>query len=239
MPSYDKQCPESIQEMFGSIAENYDQANTILSMRLNKRWNSQLLDHVTAVCEPEVLLDLCCGTGDIAFNYLKNSSLSRQAILLDFCQEMLECAKKKASTMNFDHHAITYIQADAQKIPLENSSISCATMAYGIRNIKHPHECLSEIYRVLSDKGTFGLLELTRPPNPFFRLGHYVYLKTMIPFLGRWITSNRKAYEYLCQSINTFYAPDVLEDMLKKAGFQNIIKKPVTFGVATIFVARK
>jgi demethylmenaquinone methyltransferase/2-methoxy-6-polyprenyl-1,4-benzoquinol methylase len=236
---YDKQEPESIQEMFGTIAPKYDRANAVLSLRMHKHWNTELLQRVIKEQQPDTLLDLCCGTGDIGLSFLLNSTTPRQAIMLDFCSEMLDCAKQKAAKLNLTHHALTYVQADAQAIPLADSTIPCATIAYGIRNIKDPAQCMQEVHRVLVPGGTFGILELTRPKHPVVRLGHNIYLKSILPMIGRWLTSNKQAYEYLSHSINHFIPPEKLEGLMKGAGFKSIIQKPLAFGIATILIGQK
>jgi demethylmenaquinone methyltransferase / 2-methoxy-6-polyprenyl-1,4-benzoquinol methylase len=239
MTNYHKNDPHSIQKMFGSIAKRYDKANAILSMQLHKRWNSQLINQVTHNQDAMTLLDLCCGTGDIAFGYLKKSSTPKSAILIDFCPEMLECAKDKAAHLNLNHHQIKYIQADVQKIPLENNLVHMATMAYGIRNVKNPLECFQEVHRILKPEGIFGILELTKPTYPLIRMGHRLYLRLIMPLLGKWITSNREAYQYLCSSIDQFAAPAELEKQLLAAGFKHTTKTPLACGIATIVLAQK
>jgi|688.fasta_scaffold19610_11 demethylmenaquinone methyltransferase/2-methoxy-6-polyprenyl-1,4-benzoquinol methylase len=230
MTTYNKNNPETIQAMFGCIAKKYDRQNAILSFQMHKRWNRELIKQAT-IEKPKVLLDLCCGTGDIALAYLKDETLPKQAILLDFCPEMLACAKEKADRLA-GNHQITFLQADAQQIPLKDASIPCATMAYGIRNIKDPLLCLHEVYRVLEPGGSFGILELTRPANPLLRLGHQLYLKTVLPLFG-------EAYTYLCNSIHAFIPPATLKNYMLEAGFRNIQQTSLTGGIATLLVGRK
>jgi demethylmenaquinone methyltransferase/2-methoxy-6-polyprenyl-1,4-benzoquinol methylase len=236
---YDKQDPRTIQAMFGSIARGYDRANAILSFQMHKRWNAVLVSKVTSPHRPETLLDLCSGTGDIAYEYLKNETPPRQAYLLDFCPEMLECAKQKVHKYGLQRHSIHFVQGDAQDLPFPASNFNCATMAYGIRNIKDPLKSLQEVYRVLQPGGVLGILELTQPQNPVIRAGHKLYLKTLLPLLGRLVAKNQEAYRYLCHSIQAFVPPEQLEKLLKEAGFKEVRRTPLTFGIATILVATK
>ncbi|CCB85987.1 MULTISPECIES: bifunctional demethylmenaquinone methyltransferase/2-methoxy-6-polyprenyl-1,4-benzoquinol methylase UbiE [Parachlamydia] len=239
MSKYTKENPESIQKMFGSIAQNYDKTNAILSFQMHKKWNQELVRHVGGYDESEVLLDLCCGTGDIAFTCLAQSKKKRKAYLLDFCQEMLDCAKEKSLVKGFQRHQISYLRADAQKIPLESETVSLATLAYGIRNIQQPQECFRETYRVLAPGGRFGILELTKPQNRLLRFGHQIYLKTILPLLGKWLTNNREAYQYLCSSIHNFVPPSEISRMLKEEGFQQVTLSPLFGGIATLFICQK
>lgn len=237
--TYRKDNPTSIQNMFGSIAKKYDRTNAILSLQMHRYWNSQLIHQVTDAHNPESMLDLCAGTGEIAFSYLKKSKQPKKIYLLDFCEEMLQCARLKGQSDAFSPHKISYIQADAQSIPLDSESVHSATVAYGIRNIQNPKKCIDEVYRVLKPGGAFGILELTQPKNPILKFGHQAYLKGILPLVGRLITSNKQAYEYLCNSINAFVKPDVLEAFLKESGFIQTMKKPLAGGIATIIYGKK
>ncbi len=238
MTEYSKEDPSSIQAMFGSIAKRYDKANAILSLQMHKHWNAKL---VKAVSQGEItsFLDLCCGTGDIAFELLKQQHHPRRAFLLDFCPEMLACAKEKAKLFRLDHHFVTYIQGDAQAVPLDDASVSCITIAYGIRNVNQPRQCIKEAFRLLQPGGVFGILELTQPKNSFLRMGHQIYLKAVLPLLGRWLTSNEQAYQYLCNSIHSFIPPDELENLMKHEGFTSTHRHSLCGGIATIITGRK
>jgi demethylmenaquinone methyltransferase / 2-methoxy-6-polyprenyl-1,4-benzoquinol methylase len=233
---YDKNQPETIQEMFSSIAKGYDRTNAILSLGLHRYWNRALVKRVTQGLDT-TLLDLCAGSGDIAYTYLKSHSTPQRAILIDFCPEMLACAKEKARKLQW--HQISFIQADVQALPLENQSVTNATMAYGIRNVKDPKKCFEEVYRVLAPGGCFGILELTQPTHPLIRSAHAFYLKRILPLVGKWLTDNREAYRYLCNSIQAFISPIALEQMLRDVGFKETALQRLTFGTATLIFGRK
>jgi demethylmenaquinone methyltransferase/2-methoxy-6-polyprenyl-1,4-benzoquinol methylase len=237
--TYKKEDPKTIQNMFGTIAKQYDRTNAVLSFQMHRIWNRELVRKVVGTSYPENFLDLCCGTGEIAFHYLKNRTGSCEAFMLDFCPEMLECAREKANQLHLGRHLIHYLQADAQKIPLPSNSISCATMAYGIRNIKDPSKSAQEVYRVLKPGGTFGIVELTQPKNRVMRFGHSLYLKYVLPVVGKFLTSNQEAYTYLCNSIHAFIPPEKLIGILQSAGFREVQSHPLTTGIATIITGKK
>lgn len=239
-PQYTKEKPETIQAMFGSIAKSYDRTNGVLSMQLHKRWNAELIKRVMEPSHPKAILDLCCGTGEIAFTYLRKTSKPCRAYLLDFCKEMLDCARMKAKKLALDsHHNISYLHADAQIIPLADNSVDCVTIAYGIRNVKDPANCMREVLRVLRPGGTFGILELTQPTNPLLRFGHTLYLRTLLPILGWLFSSNKGAYNYLRRSIQAFIKPIKLEKTLLQTGFRHTAIIPLWGGIATILIAKK
>lgn len=240
MLKYRKEQPETIQSMFANIASRYDRTNTVLSFGMHKLWNRELVHRVLVPCGSGPFLDLCCGTGEIAFTYLKDVDYPCQGYMLDFCQEMLQAAKDKAKRLGLTpKHTLKYLQADAQEIPLFHESVACVTVAYGIRNVQDPMKCFKEVWRVLQPGGLFGILELTRPESPFLRAAHQIYLNTCIPVLGRLVTANPEAYRYLSNSVRTFVHPAQLQDSLQKIGFQT--SKPILLngGMATILIAKK
>ncbi len=243
MTSYKTEDPKTIQALFDSIAKQYERTNAILSFNLHKRWNQLLVKEVLRNCEnscPKVFLDLCCGTGAIAFELLKDTSLKNvKAYLLDFSKQMLECAKMKANTFDLKLHEIKYLQADAQHIPIARDSVDCATIAYGIRNVQDPKKCLDETFRVLKKGGTFGILELTEPQNAYLKVGHSIYLRKVLPWLGKLLTSNKEAYQYLCGSIQTFIKPKSLIELMDATGFKEIRSISLLGGTATLLITRK
>ena len=240
MSSYDKNDPDTIKLMFGSIAQHYDRTNAILSLKLHQYWNSSLVRQVLTSTKPSTFLDLCCGTGDIAYSYLSKTSAKTKAYMLDFCEEMLVLAKEKSEKMGLHHHHdLVFLQADAQNIPLKTSSVDCATISYGIRNIKTPSQCIKEAFRVLKPGGVFGILELTRPKNSLLHFFHKIYLTNILPLVGKFCTPNQKAYQYLCNSIHSFISPEELIKMMKEAGFQEIKSHSHLGGIATILLGKK
>ncbi len=235
--TYDKQDPRTIRALFANIAKRYDLGNSVLSLRLCHRWNRQLIAQVVTPQQPTVLLDLCCGTGDIAYTYLQHTDLLPKSVfMVDFCPEMIEFAKSKLAQVNTDIH---YIVGDAQAIPLPDATADVVTIAYGIRNIANPAKAIAEVFRVLKPGGRLGILELTRPTHPFMRLGHALYLKTFVPVVGRLLTSDRQAYDYLQRSIRHFIPAEELINMMRTTGFTDTELTPLSGGIATILTGQK
>lgn len=237
---YEKENPETIQAMFDSIASSYDRTNAALSLQMHKMWNRTLVRTAVSAAKPKVYLDLCCGTGEIAFTYLRQSPEACIVHLLDFSNEMLQCAQAKAAKMQIpNQYQLNYICADAQNIPLPDQSVDAITISYGIRNVKDPVRAISEVFRVLRPSGTFGILELTRPTNPVLRFGHQLYLRTAVPLLGWCLSANAEAYQYLQRSIQNFVEPSKLTGIIRQVGFQKTTCMPLTGGIATILFAKK
>lgn len=233
---YQKSDPESIQAMFASIAENYDKANTAFSFGIHKKWNQKL---IAAVGKRERLLDLCSGTGEIAFGFLEKNP-SSEAILIDFCPEMLSIAQKKGKAKGKDFaERFEIMIADAAAIPLTAECVDGATISYGIRNVKDPEKCFKEVFRVLNSGGRFCILELTRPNSRVLRSLHRFYTRLILPILGKVMAKNKEAYHYLASSVENFTSPKELTSQLIQTGFQSVKQVPLMGGIATLFIAKK
>lgn len=240
MVPYTKDKPHTIQAMFNTIAHRYDKTNAVLSFQFHKYWNRQLVKHVLKAKDPSSYLDLCCGTCDIACDFLRHSSIPCHAYMVDFSEEMLAYGKKKCVQSSFETtHQIDFIQADVMDLPLLSNTIGCATMAYGIRNVSNPSKAIEEAFRVLKKEGSFGILELTQPSNPILARFHRLYLRVFTPLFGKWLTNNGEAYHYLQNSIQSFIAPQVIEEKLKQAGFVDTRCRPLMGGIATLITGHK
>lgn len=239
MTEYTKDNPDTIESLFSKIAPQYDRANSLMSLNLHKKWNKTLSREILSHGEPGHYLDLCSGTGEIAFTTLRSIKEPCEAFLLDFSDKMLGCAKQKSDKKELRKHRIHYLHADAQEIPLPSSSIDAVTIAYGIRNVHDPVRCIQEVYRVLKSGGTFAVLELTQPDNPVMKLGHKLYMKTFLPVVGKFVASDKQAYQYLCHSIQEFLKPKDLERILLENGFEETAIKPLSGGIATIITGKK
>lgn len=181
------------------------------------------------------LLDLCAGTGEIAYGFLKRYPRTT-ATLLDFCPQMLQVAEQKSGDMK---KRISLVCGDAMKLPFDHESFDGATISYGIRNVEQPDLCFDEVYRCLRPGATFAILELTRPPLLPVRMMHKLYTKTFLPITGRLLTDNADAYRYLADSVQQFSSPKILSQQLKGSGFSSIKIMPLSLGIATIITCKK
>ncbi|MFA6916726.1 MAG: bifunctional demethylmenaquinone methyltransferase/2-methoxy-6-polyprenyl-1,4-benzoquinol methylase UbiE [Parachlamydiales bacterium] len=238
--AYSKDDPKSVQTMFSSIAPRYDMTNLIISLGLNKYWNRQLVKHSLSSAPVGHLLDLCCGTGEIAYGFLNRTKLPQKVHLIDFSENMLVMAKQRAEKLKLhSKHELTFTQGDAQAIPLDKDSVACVSIAYGIRNVYDTKKCLAEVLRVLQPGGICGILELTRPKNKVMHQLHKIYLSTMLPLLGKLLTSNQDAYSYLKDTVGKFIEPEEIAGIMQNTGFRNVRVIPLSFGIAHLIVAEK
>lgn len=230
--------PQKIRNMFSKIADKYDFTNGVLSFQMHKWWNQKLVNAI-AKTEVNTLLDLCAGTGEIAFRWLNQQKEKKTAILLDFCPEMLAIAQQKAEPYINKGHTVRFLQADAAEIPLPAQSIEAVSVAYGIRNVANLKGCFNEVFRVLKPKGVFFILELTEPRNRVLRSLHRFYLNRALPRLGGFVTNEKDIYQYLSTSIQEFIEPVNIQEMLYESGFVEVKIHRFLGGIATLLIASK
>ena len=236
---YESQAPATIQQLFGQIAKRYDLTNSLLSFGLHRVWNRRLAQKILERT-PTCVVDLCCGTGEIARAFLTQSQrTSVQITCVDFCPSMLALATDKLAPWAARGHQLTYVVADVQQLPLPDGLFDAATMAYGIRNVASPDLALQEAHRVLRDGGQLAILELTRPRSAILKFFHRGYTRWGIPLLGSLTTSSRAAYCYLGQSIQGFLDPVDLAKRMETAGFGDVEIVPLLGGAATLLVGTK
>ncbi len=228
--------PEVIQSMFGKIAKHYDFTNGVLSFQLHKYWNRKLTRSIQA---DDILLDICSGTGEIAYRWLDEQKAPKKAIFIDFSEEMLEGQNATRLPHLIKGHQLQFIQADATFLPIGTESVDAVSIAYGIRNVQKPEACFKEAFRVLKANGSLSILELTAPKNRLLRFFHNIYLQKFLPLLGGILTKEKDAYAYLAKSVQTFTKPDELKALLLNSGFRKVTIRPLTGGIATLIEAQK
>jgi ubiquinone/menaquinone biosynthesis methyltransferase len=215
-----------------------------MSFHLHKVWNQKLVEALAFDRAPLRLLDLCAGTGEISFRYLKycqkKGCMPPEFVLLDFSEEMLKVAQKKVDRLDDAlKPKFHLIQGDVLELPVCEASFDAASVAYGIRNISDVEGFIKQVAKVLCPGGKFAIVELTRPDNKVFKALHSLYLRTAVPLIGKWACKNEQAYNYLCSSIQAFIQPQEIKKMLASFGFCDIKEKKLSAGIATLIVAKK
>lgn len=244
MTTYHKEKPASIRSLFDDIAPRYDVGNSLMSFHFHALWNRKLCSMLIDRSLPKEMLDLCAGTGEIAWRSLsymqKKNLLLPQFYLADFSSEMLQIAKNRCQALPQELQAhFSFSQADAQELPFTDNKFDAVSIAYGIRNVQRVDKCIREVHRVLNVGGWIGIIELTRPQKKSLRIMHNLYLKTVIPLVGKWAIRNEGAYQYLCKSIQSFICPERLLEILAETGFDSLSSIPLMGGIATLFFAKK
>ncbi len=231
----DKELP-FIQNMFDAIAPKYDLLNRLLSLRQDVAWRDQLVRAVL-VKEPQLILDVACGTGDVALAICRANHLVR-VIGVDFAPQMLVRAHKKIQAAQLLDN-IELLVGDALSLPFDHLVFDAVTIAFGIRNIVDKERALAAFYRRLKPGGLLLVLELTTPERGPFRWIYLSYFQKILPFIGALLSKHNRAYQYLPDSVLKFPSSTRFAAMMRSAGFIDIRWKPLTFGISTLFVGHK
>jgi len=232
---------KSLSPMFSGITGNYDLINHIFTWGMDRRWRDELVAECLKA-NPEKLLDIGCGTGDLAINIARRSRENLHVTGYDFSRPMLEIAAKKAqaSTPNMK---ISFIYGEVAQMPFPNESFDCIGISFAFRNLIYNNQLadrhLAEILRVLKPGGSCIIAESSQPKNKLIRLLHHLYLRTYVYGAGVLISGDKKAYKYLTESTINFYTPEELEKRLLAAGFRQVCYRPLFFGAAGIYRAMK
>ena len=226
--------PEEIKKIFSSIALNYDRANKAITFGMDSQWRKKLVKWSKAPKNSKVL-DLATGTGALAFEFQKQLGPSAQITGLDFCEEMLKIAKKKA---NPQKNNIQFLTEDIQKLSFSDNTYDVCSMAYGLRNVADPVKTLKEMARVTKKGGTVMILETGDRPMFFLRPFFYLHFRFLVPHIGGFLTGQKSAYEYLQKSSLKFLSRHkMLKFMNDTKLFSNCECKILFFGASFIYKA--
>ena len=221
----------AVREMFTAIAPRYDLLNHLLSANVDKLWWRRTAQtFATILSRPDArVLDLCCGTGDMAFALLRREKHAR-ITGVDFSRAMLQLAASKSGATCPIH----WIEADALRLPFPDESFDLVTSAFGFRNLADYDAGLGEICRVLKPGGQCGILEFSEPEGWLGKV-YETYFKTVLPRIGNLISGNNRAYAYLPASVARFPEPEEMLERMKAAGFGQARWTPYTFGIAGLY----
>jgi len=220
--------------MFGEIAHRYDAANHLLSGGVDFYWRRVLVSMV-ARTNPQTVVDLATGSGDVAFALRQGLPETVAITGLDFCEPMLDEARTKQRA-RFGDEGIRFDFGDCMELPLTDNSIDAITIAFGVRNFEDRRRGLSEMRRVLRPGGRAFILEFSQPSR-WFRPCYYAYLKFVLPALAGLATGKKNAYDYLACSIEGFPSRSELSTQIREAGFADAPARPLTFGIVAIHEA--
>ena len=226
---------EQVAKMFDTISKEYDGLNRVISFGIDVKWRKKVVK-IIAATNPKSILDIATGTGDLAINLVKTSASKITG--LDISGGMLEVGRKKIEKLQLTN-TIDMVLGDSEKIPFEDNTFDAVTVAFGVRNFENLEKGLSEIYRVLKIGGTFVVLETSVPTKTPYKQGYNFYSKNILPLIGKVFSNDKSAYKYLSDSAAAFPYGEAFNNILQKIGFIAIKNKPQTFGVASIYIAKK
>jgi len=227
---------EQVEQMFDTISENYDGLNRVISLGTDTSWRKKVIKMVAAI-NPDSVLDIATGTGDLAIKFASQTKASK-IVGLDLSEGMLSVAKKKIERKDISEK-LEFIKGDSEELPFDDNSFDAITVSFGIRNFENLEKGLSEILRVLKPTGLFVILETSVPTKFPWKQGYYAYSRGILPLIGRVFSKDKVAYSYLSESASLFPHGEKLNNILRKIGFIEVENKPQTFGVATIYKATK
>jgi demethylmenaquinone methyltransferase/2-methoxy-6-polyprenyl-1,4-benzoquinol methylase len=231
MTEKDYRGPDSriVQQMFAGIAPRYDFLNHCLSASIDRHWRTLAVKKVREMLPiaPRLCLDVCSGTGDLAIAL--HRGIGCDVVASDFCHPMLTRA-----TAKFRDRPLHNVEADALNLPFSGQSFDALTIAFGLRNLEDPLRGLIEMHRVLRPGGAAVILEFSKPVMPVFRGVFNFYFHHILPRVGALISGDKKAYQYLPDSVGKFPAQDELLILLRSAGFKNPSYENLSGGIAAL-----
>lgn len=226
---------EQVAEMFNNISTKYDFLNHFLSLGIDRVWRRKAINHLMDL-QPKSILDVATGTGDFAIQALK---LNPEKIIgIDISEGMLKVGLEKIKRNGFEDQ-IELHSGDSENIPYEDNKFDAVIVAYGVRNFENLEKGLSEMYRVLRSGGKMVVLEFSKPVLFPFKQLYNFYFQFVLPKIGKTVSKDNAAYTYLPESVKAFPDGDEFIYKLQNVGFKQAVCNPVTFGISSIYIAKK
>jgi len=229
---------QRVQQMFGEIAPRYDLLNHLLSLNVDRYWRWRTVRIVQAESERPIL-DVCTGTGDLAFAFYRRTQGRVPIVATDFCPQMLEIGEAKKRKAGIGE-GVSFMEADAQRLPFGDDHFQIVSVAFGLRNVADTDGGLREMTRVCQPGGQVAVLEFSMPQWQPFRDLYGWYFRNVLPRIGQLLARNRhSAYHYLPSSVGEFPSGEALARRMRAAGLATVTLHPLTGGIATLYVGRK
>jgi demethylmenaquinone methyltransferase/2-methoxy-6-polyprenyl-1,4-benzoquinol methylase len=215
--SYDGERGPKVRAMFSRLAGRYDFLNDVMSLGLHRRWKRDAVGLALAGREGLAcrVLDLCCGTGDLAFLARAAAAPGSRVVGLDFTLPMLGVARSRRTGAP---GALAFAQGDALRLPFPNEAFDAVTMGYGLRNVADPLACLREVRRVLAPGGRVVVLDFGKPAHPVTSAAYGAFLRTAMPAVGWLFHGDADTYRYIPESLERYPAQRGVRDLMEQAG---------------------
>ncbi|MEX0966955.1 MAG: bifunctional demethylmenaquinone methyltransferase/2-methoxy-6-polyprenyl-1,4-benzoquinol methylase UbiE [Bacteroidia bacterium] len=226
---------QQVEQMFDNISPYYDFLNHLLSFGIDIIWRNKAIAHLKQD-QPQILLDVATGTADFAIQAMKLKP--RKIIGVDISAGMLEKGIIKIRKKGLQDR-INLQQADSEDLPFADGHFDAAMVAFGVRNFENLDKGLSEIHRVLKPGGKLAVLEFSQPPKFPVRQLYKLYFMHVLPAVGRLVSKNSRAYDYLPESVYAFPSGKDFENRLELAGFVSPRTQRLTFGIASVYTGIK
>ena len=213
-----KQRGEKVSDLFATIARRYDLLNDLQSFGLHRLWKRRGVA-LAAVKSGDRILDLCCGTGDIAFALAQQGA---EVTGLDFSEKMLEVAKTRLQNAKFQTRGLKFMQGDAQELPFPDNSFDAVTMGYGLRNLSSWERGLDEMIRVAKPGGRIVVLDFGKPANALWRRMYFTHLRCSVPIVGLLFAGRADAYAYIFESLKHYPAQWGVAEKMKERKLKDV-----------------
>ena len=223
--------PESIRNLFNNIASTYDFLNHLLSFGRDYYWRKKAVQGLEGL--EGWILDIATGTGDVAIEIIHQNDHHRKVFGLDFSHPMIKKAQRKVLNKGLSQ-TITLSLGDALSLPFRDNTFRAAMIAFGLRNIEKKEQALSEMVRVIQKGGKMIILEFTFPQKGLMRRLYPIYFQRILPWVGGFISGDQGAYAYLPESVLHFASVENYEEIMKRAGLENVGSQSLTGGVASV-----
>ena len=217
-----------VDGVFNKVFDKYDFMNDLMSLGIHRIWKKELIQMINP-SDNQNLIDVACGTGDIAKLYSIATNKNSNILCADSNPKMIKEGKKKLKAFN----NIKWKICSAEKILAPNNYFDFYTISFGLRNTKSIEKSLSEAYRVLKKGGRFLCLEFSKVQNENLDILYTNYSK-LIPLVGKIVVGDEKPYKYLIKSINNFVNQDKLIKIMKENKFSNCSYKNLSGGIVAI-----
>lgn len=231
----DKTKKQEVAEMFDNIAPKYDFLNHLLSMGIDIGWRRKAIKILKAQ-KPKSILDVATGTADFAIEALDANP--DEVIGVDISKDMLAVGRTKISKKRLENK-VRLDYGDAENLPYETEKFDAITVAFGVRNFENLEAGLTEMNRVLKKGKTLFVIEFSKPEHFPIKQLYFFYFKAILPLIGKLVSKDARAYTYLPESVEAFPYGNEFAEILKKCGFSKVEIKPLTFGIASLYVAEK
>ena len=228
---------QHIGSLFDRIARRYDLLNHLLSFNIDRRWRRRAVARLEALPPEGRLLDVATGTADLALEIVRQKKAA-QGLGIDLSGEMTAIGREKIRKAGLQE-AIVLQQGNALELPFPSDSFEAVTCAYGVRNFSDLDQGLREMQRVLRPGGQMLVLEFSYPDNRLVAWAYDLYFSHIMPLVGRLVSRDRSAYTYLNKSVKQFVWGKDLTDRLQQAGFRDPAFKTLSYGITTVYSARK
>jgi len=217
-----------VQNVFDQVYDQYDLMNDFMSLGINRLWKKNLLNMMNPSPKHK-LIDVACGTGDIAKLFLNNVNKYSSITCVDPNKGMIRKGKEKLQRYN----SLNWVVSPAEKLPLPDNFYDLYTISFGLRNTKNLNKALSEAYRVLKPGGRYLCLEFSKIQNSNLNFIYKNYSK-LIPAIGKLIVGKSEPYEYLIKSIENFLNQEELVELMKKNNFKKCTYRNLSGGIVSI-----